>query len=55
MLVVQISLRNTIFLRKWAKKGLWKSSEIDDKPNHIFFFAHFHEIAIFENKETDDC
>ena len=24
-------------------------------PSTSFFFAHFHEIAIFENKETDDC
>ena len=52
---LRIPWYSTILLQKWAKKGLWKSSEIDDKPNHIFFFAHFHEIAIFENKETDDC
>ena len=51
MLVVQISLRNTIFLRKWAKKGtlkikwdLWLTQP----------YPYFHEIAIYENKRMVD-
>ena len=48
---LRIPWYSTILLQKWAKKGLWKSSEIDDKPNHIFFLLIFTKLRFLKIKK----